>query len=131
MRAGAAGTTWAQAALALLDLGLGRVQDAFGWLESLAQGPTRHHIPAVRSAPDHIEAAVRQAGPESAAAPLALYERRAALIRQPWCGALASCCRALCAPDAEAERHYLRALYKAYPKLGITARAELPALACW
>ena len=60
MRAGAAGTTWAQAALALLDLGLGRVQDAFGWLESLAQGPTRHHIPAVRSAPDHIEAAVRR-----------------------------------------------------------------------
>jgi DNA-binding CsgD family transcriptional regulator len=109
-RAGVAGTTWAQAALALLDLGHGRAQDALDRLETLARSPTRHHIPAVRSAPDHIEAAARLGQAGRAAAPLALYARRAALMCQPWSDALLARCQALCASGSEAERHYIRAL---------------------
>ncbi len=106
----AAGTTWAQAALALLDLGHGRAEDAFDRLERLARSPTRHQIPAVRSAPDHVEAAARLGRLDRAAAPLTLFAKRAALMRQPWSDALVARCQALCAPDSEAEQHYIRAL---------------------
>jgi DNA-binding CsgD family transcriptional regulator len=105
-----AGSTWALAALALLDLGLGRVQGTFDRLRAVAQGPTRHQAAVVRSVPDLIEAAVRLGRPEDAVEPLALFTRWATTMRRPWIDALLARCRAVTTPDSGAERYYLEAL---------------------
>jgi DNA-binding CsgD family transcriptional regulator len=103
-----AGSAWAQAALALLDLGAGRIQDSFDRLRTLAAASRRHQGAVVRSTPDFVEAAVRlgRAGEVS----LDRYETWVRTLGQPWLGALLSRCRAMTAPEAEAEQHYLRAL---------------------
>ncbi|HYH32578.1 MAG TPA: AAA family ATPase [Pseudonocardia sp.] len=104
------GGTWAQAALALLDLGAGRVQDALDRLQVMARGPSRHLAAIVRSVPTEVEAAVRLGRAEEAVAPLDLFARWGAILRRPWIDAQLERCRALTAPDAGAERHYRRAL---------------------
>ena len=116
------------------------MEAALGRLETLAEGPARHHVSVMRSAPDLVEAAVRIGQPGRAAVPLERFERWAGRARQPWTDALALRCRALLAPDPEAESLYVAAqlflsprtvgyhLYKAYPKLGVAARSELPDL---
>jgi DNA-binding CsgD family transcriptional regulator len=104
------GAGWAQAGLALLDLGAGRVQGCLDRLQATAHGPGRHLASVVRSAPTQIEAAVRLGRPEDAAEPLALLARWAATLRRPWIDAVLARCRALTAPDAEAERQFERAL---------------------
>jgi DNA-binding CsgD family transcriptional regulator len=105
-----AGATWSQAALALLDLGLGRVQEAFDRLRAIADGPTRHQAAVVRSMPDLIEAAIRLDRPEDARAPLTSYSTWAKVMGQPWIGAVLARCQALTAPDSQAEQLYTRAL---------------------
>ena len=65
---------WTASALGLLDLGLGRAESALARLETLAEGRRFFHIPATRSTPDLVEAAVRLGRPEAAAEPLALFE---------------------------------------------------------
>lgn len=105
-----AGLATAQAALALLDLGYGRVQATFDRLVSLVEGPQGHQNVPVRSVPDLTEAAVRLGRPDDVAAPLATYATWAAAVRRPWSDALLARCRALTTPGPEAERHYLRAL---------------------
>lgn len=101
---------WAQAALALLDLGHGRPDDALGQLDALVNGPARFMAGAMRSAPDHVEAAVRSGHPERAVKPLGRFATWAAQICQPWTDALLARCRALTAADGCAEQHYESAL---------------------
>ncbi|GAA5134542.1 LuxR family transcriptional regulator [Pseudonocardia adelaidensis] len=105
-----AGNTWAQTALALLDLGCGRVHDAFDRLHAALHGPTRHQSSVVRSIPDLVEAAVRLGRPEDAADPIARYTRWADSMNQSWIDALLARCRAMISTGPEAERQYLRAL---------------------
>jgi DNA-binding CsgD family transcriptional regulator len=98
---------WIAAALGLLDLGLGRAESALGRLESLAHGRRFFHIPAIRSTPDLVEAAVRLGRPEAAAEPLALFEAWSRNTGQSWTTALALRCRALLDGD---EGHFRAAL---------------------
>ncbi len=98
---------WAAAALGLLDLGLGRAEDALARLETLAEGRRFFHIPPTRSTPDLVEAAVRLGRPEEATAPLALFETWSRNIAQPWATALVHRCLALLDGD---EHHFRQAL---------------------
>ena len=106
----APGSAWGHWSLGLLDLGGGRVEAALGRLETLAEGPTQHHVSVMRSAPDLVEAAVRIGEPDRAAKPLRRFEQWGARAGQPWIDALVLRCRALLAPDAEAESLYAAAL---------------------
>jgi DNA-binding CsgD family transcriptional regulator len=106
----APGTPWAHWSLGLLDLGGGRVEAALGRLAVLAEGPARHHVSAMRSAPDLVEAAVRIGEPARAAGALQGFERWAGRAGQPWIDALVLRCRALLAPDPEAGDLYAAAL---------------------
>jgi DNA-binding CsgD family transcriptional regulator len=106
----APGSPWAHWSLGLLDLGGGRVEAALGRLETLAEGPTQHHVSVMRSAPDLVEAAVRIGQPDRAARPLRRFEQWGARAGQPWIDALVLRCLALLAPDAEAESLYAAAL---------------------
>jgi DNA-binding CsgD family transcriptional regulator len=104
------GGAWAQAGLALLDLGAGRVQGCLDRLQAMEHGPSRHLAAVVRSVPTEIEAAVRLGRTADTVAPLALFTRWAAIIRRPWIDALLARCHALTAPDVDAEQHFERAL---------------------
>jgi DNA-binding CsgD family transcriptional regulator len=106
----APGSPWAQWSLGLLDLGGGRVEAALGRLETLAEGPARHHVSVMRSAPDLVEAAVRIGEPDRAAESLQRFERWAGRASQPWIDALVLRCRALRTADGEAESLYTAAL---------------------
>jgi DNA-binding NarL/FixJ family response regulator len=103
-------TQWAEAALALLDLGYGRTADALARLEAAAASPARHHTNIIRMAPDHVEAAVRLGRPDRAADAVARFSRWAPLVGQPWSTAVQARCQALTASDDDAEQHYQRAL---------------------
>jgi DNA-binding CsgD family transcriptional regulator len=98
---------WAAASLGLLELGLGRAEDALARLETLAEGRRFFHIPPTRSTPDLVEAAVRLGRPEEAAAPLALFSTWSRNIAQPWATALVHRCMALVDGD---EDHFRQAL---------------------
>jgi DNA-binding CsgD family transcriptional regulator len=104
----AAGASWAQFALALLDLGLGRIQGTFDRLQALASGPTRHQNANVRSVPDLVEAAARLGRANDVAASLELFGRFAAAMGRPWIEALYERCLAL--TESDAEPHFQRAL---------------------
>jgi DNA-binding CsgD family transcriptional regulator len=86
---------WTSSALGLLHLGLGRAEQALSQLETLAEGRRFFHIPATRSTPDLVEAAVRLGRAEVAAEPLALFETWSRNTGQAWTAALAHRCRAL------------------------------------
>jgi DNA-binding CsgD family transcriptional regulator len=101
---------WAQAALALLELGHGRPGKALTLLDALISGPARFQVGAVRSGPDHVEAAVRSGQPARAAEPLGRFATWAAQMCQPWADALVARCRALTAPDQRAGKYYESAL---------------------
>ena len=92
---------WTASALGLLDLGLGRAESALARLETLAEGRRFFHIPATRSTPDLVEAAVRLGRPEAAAEPLALFETWSRNTGQSWTTALAHRCRALLDGDED------------------------------
>lgn len=106
----AAGAMWARGALALLDLGHGRIGDAFRRLEELADGPARHQNAAIRSAPDHVEVAIRLGERGRATARLGEFAAWAARARQPWIDALVARCGALTATDEAADALYARSL---------------------
>ncbi|MGW5050361.1 helix-turn-helix transcriptional regulator [Actinokineospora sp. NPDC004072] len=105
-----AGLSWAQWALALLDLGHGRWESALARLSAPHGGPVRHQLPGVRSVPDLVEAAVRLGRPEAAAEPLARLDGWARTAGQPWIEALVLRCRALLAADDDAAELYRAAL---------------------
>jgi DNA-binding CsgD family transcriptional regulator len=97
-------------ALGLLDLGLGRAGAALDRLVELAAVHDEYGVSVTRSVPDLVEAAVRAGAPEQARDPLARFTSWAERTGQSWAQALALRCRALLAPDEEAERHYQDAL---------------------
>jgi DNA-binding CsgD family transcriptional regulator len=92
---------WTSSALGLLDLGLGRAESALARLETLAEGRRFFHIPATRSTPDLVEAAVRLGRPEAAAEPLALFETWSRNTGQRWTRAIVHRCRALLDSDQD------------------------------
>ncbi|WP_329292101.1 ATP-binding protein [Streptomyces sp. NBC_01455] len=103
---GAAESLWA---LGLLDLGLGRAQDALRHLEAARQA-AGHPFLARHLLPDLIEAAVRAGHPEGARAPADQLMTWAADLGQLHFTAQAHRCAALTSPDTQAEQHYLAAL---------------------
>ena len=101
---------WVHAAFGLLELGHGRAESALAWLEPLAEGRARFHIPATRSTPDLIEAAVRAGRPAAATEAFRHYQRWAGHARQPWVDAIVLRCQALLGPDETAGQSYAAAL---------------------
>jgi DNA-binding CsgD family transcriptional regulator len=104
------GTMWADTAVALLELGQGKVTETFERLAAAQRGPTRHHSAVIRSVPDLVEAAVRLGRTDDIAAAITRYQRWAATTGQPWGAALLARCRAMLAPDDDTEQHYLQAI---------------------
>lgn len=104
------GMSWAQWALALLDLGHARWESARTRLAALHTGPVSHQLPGPRSIPDLVEAAVRLGRPDDAREPLARLTDWAHDAAQPWIDAHVQRCRALLAPEAEAAELYRAAL---------------------
>ncbi|MEV5831345.1 AAA family ATPase [Spirillospora sp. NPDC052242] len=98
----------AAAARSLLDLGLGRHEEALRRLADVVAGPNRQG--AIASLPDLVEAAVRSGRPDDGRDAAAWYAEWAAQVRQPWAEAVALRCHALLGPDDEAEETYTRAL---------------------
>jgi DNA-binding CsgD family transcriptional regulator len=86
-------------ALGLLELGHGRPQDALDQLMPLYNGTAQHQMPAERSLPDLIEAAVRLGRHDLAADALARFEQVARRAPEPAIEALLHRCRALLTPD--------------------------------
>jgi len=114
-----AGAIWA---LALLDLGLGRPEQA---LERLLEpaghhgAGSGHHVVWLHAAGDLVEAAVRAGQPQlgqlafTGNRTVPGFERWAAATAQPWTGAVAARCRALLAwtgDPEDSEPHFVEAL---------------------
>ncbi|GAA1963844.1 helix-turn-helix transcriptional regulator [Kitasatospora viridis] len=107
----AAGTSWTQWALAVHDLGQGRAAEVVERLAGHATGPYRHHVSAVRTVPDLVEAAVRLGAPERAEPAFEEFAAWSARIGDPgWARALVLRCQALLGPAELAESGYLAAL---------------------
>ncbi|MCI3929348.1 helix-turn-helix transcriptional regulator [Streptomyces sp. AN091965] len=88
---------WSGGALALLDLGHGRHDEALHRLEDLWAGPHGHSGFALYALPDLVESAVRVGRPERAEAAAAAFGKWADATGQPWARAVALRCRALLA----------------------------------
>ena len=103
---------YAAAALGLLELGLGRIQEAIGQLGRVADSVHAHglHQPTViQWAPDLIEALVRSGRREEAVELLASFERAAEASLSNWALGAAARGRGLLAGD-EFEGYFARAL---------------------
>jgi DNA-binding CsgD family transcriptional regulator len=100
-------------AVALLDLGRGRAEDAIGRLSLVAEGRPgeSHAYIALASAADLVEACIRSGRSQEAAAAFAVLDRFVQPGAPAWSLALAARCRAQLAPDlAEAESQFVEAL---------------------
>jgi DNA-binding CsgD family transcriptional regulator len=97
-------------ALGLLDLGLGRAGAALDRLTELAAIHDEYGVSVTRSVPDLVEAAVRAGSPSRASDAFARFVNWADRTGQSWAQALALRCKALLAPDEDAERYYQEAL---------------------
>jgi DNA-binding CsgD family transcriptional regulator len=104
--------TLAGYALALLDLGLGRPEEALDRLERLlAAGPgAGSPFFAVYTVPDLVEAAVRSGRSEAAAGPLAAFERLATMAGSAELLAQLARCRALLGTEDAAAGRFEEAL---------------------
>jgi DNA-binding CsgD family transcriptional regulator len=102
----------AEWALALLDLGIGRPEDALGRLHSLSTAPPGlgHPFYVLNSAPDLVEACVRTGRGEAAALAFSVLEDFAKPGAPSWALALAARCRALLSAGAEAAAEFEQAL---------------------
>ncbi|MBF6398663.1 AAA family ATPase [Nocardia cyriacigeorgica] len=107
---GAAGATWTDAALGLLDLGLGRVDAALSRLTLLSVEPARHQVIGLRVLPDLVEAAVRADAAQQAAEAGDRLTAWAQATGADWIRALDHRARALAAADDTAEQHFRVAL---------------------
>ncbi|MBB5785150.1 ATP-binding protein [Nonomuraea jabiensis] len=97
--------------LNLLDLALGRPEAALHRAEVFgAFGPAARTVMVMHRMPDLVEAAVRAGRAGFAAAASERVQMWAAQTPVPWAGAVALRCRALLAPDEEAERYFEQAL---------------------
>ncbi|TDB84494.1 helix-turn-helix transcriptional regulator, partial [Actinomadura sp. 7K534] len=91
----------AASALALLDLGLGRYDDALRRLEELANGHQRHSAASVTAIPDQVEAAVRSGQLDLARTVFARFRTWAEAGGQTWALAVSLRCKALLTDDEE------------------------------
>ncbi|MEV0830151.1 ATP-binding protein [Nonomuraea rubra] len=103
-------TASAHGALGLLDLALGRYEQALRRLEEVVRGPAGHTGAALSAVPDLVEAAVRADAPQRAERPLAGFLTWAAAGDTPWASAVALRCRALLAPAEAAGELYAQAV---------------------
>jgi DNA-binding CsgD family transcriptional regulator len=105
------GGTWAEWALALLDLGAGRWDAALDRLDTAAQTSGHRAIAVVYFAADQVEAAARLGQPGRAGQAMTrLTDWMNIASRQPANEAVLLRCRALTHPGEAAEDHYLAAL---------------------
>ncbi|MEU4804905.1 LuxR C-terminal-related transcriptional regulator [Actinosynnema sp. NPDC023587] len=102
-----AGGAASTAALALLDLGLGRYESTVDLVDAALRGPLGYATAVVVAAADQVEAAVRLGEPGRADAAFRRFEAWARAGGQPWAAAVVARCHALLGDD---EAHYLRAL---------------------
>jgi DNA-binding CsgD family transcriptional regulator len=99
--------------LGLLELGLGRLDEALDHLEPLARRAAEHGLRepgVIQWAPDLIEAYVRLGRNEEAELALADFERLARQTERTWALAAAHRCRGLLATEDEFEAEFERAL---------------------
>lgn len=104
------GAPWAHAALALLALGRGRLEQARAELEHMTIEPARHHVSGLRCLADQIEVATRLGATEHATEALARLTAWSARAGQEWIAALVARGSALLADGPGAEQHFLAAL---------------------
>ena len=102
---------YSEAALGLLELGLGRAGRAAEHLDEaarLCEDYGQRDPSVVQHLPDRIEAHVRAGDPERAEAALREFEAMAVRTRRPWVLATAARCRGLLADDFDTwfERAY-------------------------
>ncbi|WP_194829154.1 LuxR family transcriptional regulator [Nocardia sp. XZ_19_231] len=107
---GAVGASWAHAAVALLALGEGRLEQAQTELAHMTIEPARHHVIGLRTLPDQIEVAVRLGATDRATEALDRLTHWAQRAGQEWIAALAARGRALLADGSDAEQHFVAAL---------------------
>ncbi|MFI1240868.1 AAA family ATPase [Nocardia salmonicida] len=112
---GAVGASWAHAAVALLALGEGRLEQAQTELAHMTIEPARHHVIGLRTLPDQIEVAVRLGATDRATEALDRLTHWAQRAGQAWIGALAARGRALLADGSDAEQHFVAALAENRP----------------
>ncbi|MCO5998266.1 helix-turn-helix transcriptional regulator [Actinoallomurus rhizosphaericola] len=98
----------AACARGLLDLGLGRYDDALDRLEDARHGPGGFTTVVTAGAADQVEAAVRAGRPERAEPALHRFEEWARAAGLPWARAAALRCRALLHDDEAAYAEALR-----------------------
>ena len=106
-------TAFAGAAAGLLELGLGRGENAIAQLEQVARRAREHGLgepTVIQWGPDLIEAYVRTGRRDEANAALASFEREAEASGSVWAAAVAARCRGLLASDEEYEAEFARAL---------------------
>ncbi|WP_342801560.1 LuxR C-terminal-related transcriptional regulator, partial [Nocardia sp. No.11] len=104
------GAPWAHAALALLALGQGRLDQAQAELDHMTVEPARHHVSGLRTLVDQVEVAARLGDTDRAVAAqeqLGAWSRRTG---QAWIAAGAARGAAMLAEGADAEEHFLAAL---------------------
>ncbi|MEI5099713.1 LuxR C-terminal-related transcriptional regulator [Streptomyces sp. PmtG] len=104
------GRVWAAAAQPLLDLGLGRYEEALRGYEDLAAGPAGRTVVALHCLPEHVEAAARAGRPERAREAAERYARWVEHTGAAWARAIAARCRALLADETAAASAYEEAL---------------------
>jgi len=105
------GGTWAEWALALLDLGAGRWDAALNRLETTAGTPGHRAIVLIYFTADQVEAAARLGQPDRAAQAMTrLTDWMNIASQQTANEAVLIRCRALCKPGEAAGNHYRAAL---------------------
>ncbi|MFE3546922.1 AAA family ATPase [Nocardia sp. NPDC059177] len=106
----AVGASWAHAALGLLALGQGSLEQARAELAHMAVEPARHHVSGLRALTDRIEVAVRLGATAEAGTALGELDAWAQRADQAWITALSARGRALLTEGPAAEEHFRAAL---------------------
>ncbi|MGW6022835.1 helix-turn-helix transcriptional regulator [Streptomyces sp. NPDC055099] len=104
------GQVWGGIAVAMLELGLGHHEAALRAYEDVAASPSGHTIVVLYCVPDRVEAAVRSGKADSVRDPARAFGEWADHSGAAWARALAARCRALLAPETEAQAAYEEAL---------------------
>ncbi|WP_367040341.1 LuxR C-terminal-related transcriptional regulator [Streptomyces sp. Je 1-332] len=104
------GQVWGGTAIAMLELGLGRHEAALRAYEDVAASPSGHTIVVLYCVPDRVEAAVRTGKADSVREPARTFAEWTEHTGAAGARALAARCRALLAPETEAEAAYEEAL---------------------
>ncbi|MEV6064850.1 AAA family ATPase [Nocardia asteroides] len=106
----AVGAPWAHAALALLALGQGKLEQAQAELAHMTVEPARHHVSGLRTLADQIEVAVRLGATDRAREALDRLTAWSERAGAAWIAALVARGTALLADGADAEARFEAAL---------------------